>query len=124
MLEIVKYITGTSYKSEESSILMVEALIEGKKWNDARNQIRDLLDVRPKKEVCLLMAKIEEGDSDDVQKINAWTQRAKSGAVNNIWICTISKKSQKTWSSVSEGGYFNSLEWKQPPMLDTLEIYE
>jgi len=124
MLELVEYIAGTSYKNEESIILMVEAFIESKKWDDARNQIKDLLDVRPKKEVCLLMAKIEEGDSGDVQKINAWTQRAKDGAANNIWICTISKKSQQTWSSVSEAGYFNSLEWRQPIMLDSLEIYE
>jgi len=124
MLELVKYIAGTSYKNEESIILMVEAFVESKKWDDARNQIKDLLDVRPKKEVCLLMAKIEEGDSSDVQKINAWTQRAKDGAANNIWICTISKKSQQTWSSVSEAGYFNSLEWRQPIMLDSLEIYE
>ncbi len=124
MSELVKYIAGTSYKNEESIILMVEALIESKKWDDARNQIKDLLDVRPKKEVCLLMAKIEEGDSGDVQKINAWIQRAKDGAANNIWICTISKKSQQTWSSVSEAGYFNSLEWRQPIMLDSLEIYE
>ena len=124
MLELVEYIAGTSYKNEESIILMVEAFVESKKWDDARNQIKDLLDVRPKKEVCLLMAKIEEGDSNDVQKINAWTQRAKDGAANNIWICTISKKSQQTWSSVSEAGYFNSLEWRQPIMLDSLEIYE
>ena len=124
MSELVKYIAGTSYKNEESIILMVEAFVESKKWDDARNQIKDLLDVRPKKEVCLLMAKIEEGDSSDVQKINAWTQRAKDGAANNIWICTISKKSQQTWSSVSEAGYFNSLEWRQPIMLDSLEIYE
>ena len=124
MSELVKYIAGTSYKNEESIILMVEAFVESKKWDDARNQIKYLLDVRPKKEVCLLMAKIEEGDSGDVQKINAWTQRAKDGAANNIWICTISKKSQQTWSSVSEAGYFNSLEWRQPIMLDSLEIYE
>ena len=124
MSELVKYIAGTSYKNEESIILIVEAFVESKKWEDARNQIKDLLDVRPKKEVCLLMAKIEEGDSGDVQKINAWTQRAKDGAANNIWICTISKKSQQTWSSVSEAGYFNSLEWRQPIMLDSLEIYE
>ena len=124
MSELVEYIAGTSYKNEESIILMVEAFVESKKWDDARNQIKDLLDVRPKKEVCLLMAKIEEGDSSDVQKINAWTQRAKDGAANNIWICTISKKSQQTWSSVSEAGYFNSLEWRQPIMLDSLEIYE
>ena len=124
MSELVKYIAGASYKNEESIILMVEAFVESKKWDDARNQIKDLLDVRPKKEVCLLMAKIEEGDSGDVQKINTWTQRAKDGAANNIWICTISKKSQQTWSSVSEAGYFNSLEWRQPIMLDSLEIYE
>jgi len=124
MLELVKYITDASYKSEESIKLMVEAFIESKKWDNARNHIKDLLDVRPTKEVCLLMAKIEEGDSGDFQKINSWTQRAKNGAVNNIWICTISKKSQQTWSSVSEGGYFNSLEWRQPAMLDSLEIYE
>ena len=124
MSELVKYIAGASYKNEESIILMVEAFVESKKWDDARNQIKDLLDVRPKKEVCLLMAKIEGGDSGDVQKINAWTQRAKDGAANNIWICTISKKSQQTWSSVSEAGYFNSLEWRQPLMLDSLEIYE
>ena len=124
MSELVKYIAGASYKNEESIILMVETFVESKKWDDARNQIKDLLDVRPKKEVCLLMAKIEEGDSGDVQKINAWTQRAKDGAANNIWICAISKKSQQTWSSVSEAGYFNSLEWRQPIMLDSLEIYE
>jgi HemY protein len=123
MLELVKYITDVSYKSEESIKLMVEAFIENKKWDNARNYIKDLLDARPTKEVCLLMAKIEEGDSGNVQKINAWTQRAKNGAVNNIWICTISKKSQRTWSSVSEGGYFNSLEWRQPVMLESLEIY-
>ena len=65
-----------------------------------------------------------EQNSGDFQKINAWTQRSKNGAANNIWICTISKKGQQTWSSVSDGGYFNSLEWRQPIMLDSLEIYE
>ena len=124
MLELTKYIIGASYKSEESITLMVEAFIESSKWDNARNQIKGLLDVRPKKEVCLLMAKIEEGDSGDVQKINAWTQRAKNGAENNIWICAISKKGQQIWSSVSDGGYFNSLEWRQPLMLNALEVYE
>ena len=83
----------------------------------ARNYIKELLDVEPKKEVCLLMAKIEEGDSGNIQKINSWTLRAKNGAEKNVWLCMISNKSQNEWSSVSRGGYFNSLEWKQPYML-------
>ena len=56
--------------SYESIILIVETAIVSKKWELARNNIKELLDVQPKKEVCLLMAKIEEGESDNMQKKN------------------------------------------------------
>ena len=64
------------------------------------------------------MAKIEEGDTADIQKINSWKLRARNAKVEDIWVCMISKKMQNEWSSVSGGGYFNSLEWRQPYMLD------
>ena len=64
------------------------------------------------------MAKIEEGDTGDIQKINSWSLRAKNGIESRMWICIISKKSYKAWSSVSEEGYFNSLEWKQPAIIE------
>ena len=98
--------------------MLVESLISTKKWLEARNQIKDLLDLQPKKEVCILMSKIEEGDSGDVQKINAWNMRSKNGEEKNMWVCIITKQNQKVWSSVSEGGYFNTLEWKKPMILN------
>ena len=64
------------------------------------------------------MSKIEEGDSGDVQKINAWNMRSKNGEEKNMWVCIITKKNQKVWSSLSEGGYFNTLEWKKPMILN------
>ena len=64
------------------------------------------------------MSKIEEGDSGDVQKINAWNMRSKNGEEKNMWVCIITKQNQKVWSSVSEGGYFNTLEWKKPMILN------
>jgi HemY protein len=93
-----------------------------KKWNEARNKLKTLLDVRPKKEVCLLMAKIEEGENNNFQKINSWKARSEKGAENNIWICTVSNKQQNEWASVSYGGYFNSLVWKQPNVLNQIKI--
>ena len=89
------------------------------------DEVIELLDVNPKKEICLLMAKIENGDTGDIQKANSWSLRARNGSENNIWVCMFTKKSQNIWTSVPQGGYFNSLEWRQPYMLNDnfLDIY-
>ena len=118
--ELTKYIIGTSSSNEESKLLLIEASILDKKWNEARNEIKSLIDVQPKKEICLLMAKIEEGDTGDVQKTNSWILRARNGEENKIWVCFFSNKVQEEWSSVSNGGFFNSLEWKKPLMINSL----
>ena len=117
ILAVAKYIVGSN-NSEDSTTLLVEASILEKKWNEARNKLRVLLDVRPKKEVCLLMAKIEEGENNNFQKINSWKARSEKGAENNIWICAVSNKQQNEWTSDAQGGSFNSLVWKQPGVLN------
>ena len=121
-LELAKYTTVSNHDKDESKVLLAEAAIMSKEWDIARNFIVDLLKFQPKKEVCLLMALIEEGETGDIQKINSWTLRAKNGVDKNVWICMISKKSQNEWSSVSRGGYFNSLEWRQPFMLNQVQL--
>ena len=120
MYELTKYIVGTSPRNEESKLLLIEASIFDKKWNEARSEIKSLIDVQPKKEICLLMAKIEEGDTGDIQKKNSWILRARNGEENKIWVCFFSNKIQEEWSSVSNGGFFNSLEWKKPIMINSL----
>jgi len=121
ILAVAQYIVGSN-NNEDSTKLLVEALILEKKWDEARDKLKTLLDVRPKKEVCLLMAKIEEGENNNFQKINSWKARSENGAENNIWICTMSNKQQNEWTSVSYGGYFNSLVWKQPNVLNQIKI--
>lgn len=119
--DLVKYIISSNPNNYESQIMLTENLILENNWKDARQQLQSLLDVKPKKEVCLLMAKIEEGESGDVQKINAWSLRARNGLENKMWVCFISKKKQREWTSISEGGHFNSLEWRQPIMLNQFD---
>lgn len=117
-LEIVTYITNSSINLEASKILLVEASINDQKWDAARKNIVDLIDTVPSKEICLLMAKIEKGDTNDIQKINSWTLRSRNGDLNNLWVCTVTNKSQNQWSSLSDAGHFNSLEWRKPTMLN------
>ena len=67
------------------------------------------------------MQKIEEGYSGDSHKINAWISRSNLGKLSKIWVCHISGISQTNWASVSKAGYFNSLEWKYPINISSLE---
>ena len=103
---------------------MAEAAVLSEEWTLARNYLIDLLDSQPKKEVCLLMARIEDSENGDIQKSNSWNLRSKNGKDNNIWVCSYSKESQTEWGSVSMAGHFNSLEWKQPHMLNQFIISE
>ena len=66
------------------------------------------------------MAKIEEGDNGDPQKIDAWIARSNLGKLNRIWICQISGLSQIQWTPISKAGYFNSLEWKYPNNISSI----
>ena len=120
-LELSKFIVNNQ-QNLESQILLVESSISSKKWSLARNQIKDLLDTNPRKEVCLLMAQIERGELNDTQKFNSWMFRSKSAPASNVWVCIISNNIQDSWSSVSSAGYFNSLEWKQGNMLNSDDI--
>lgn len=124
VIELAKYVVGSRGDIYTSKILMIEAYILNQKWNEARIQIKSLIDAKPNKQICLLMAKIEEGDTGDIQKINSWTLRSKNGVENNIWVCMLSKSSQNDWSSVSNSGHFNSLEWRQPFMLNKQSEHE
>ena len=86
----------------------------------ARESIVGLINNNPDKEICEFMALLEIGEFNDKQKSDAWYLRAQNANLNKIWICQISNISQTKWSSISNAGYFNSLEWIQPKMLSVL----
>ena len=112
--EFAKFITSNSLNTFDSKILLTESLIENENWQEAKKQLSSLLEHKPNREVCLLMAKIEEGDTNDPQKVNSWISRSNFGNLSKIWVCRISNISQSEWSSVSKSGYFNSLDWQYP----------
>ena len=118
--ELTKSIISSNYDIKESKILLAESFIANDKWNDAKKILTPLLQHKPSKEICLLMSIIEKNDSNDPQKVNAWISRANFGELNRIWICSITNTTQENWSSMSNSGYFNSLEWRRPRDMNNL----
>ncbi len=121
-MENIKYIIKNSTKEIESKKLLVDFAIYNSEWLTARENMSGLINNKPDREICEFMAMLELGEFNDKQKSDAWYLRAQNATLNEIWICKISNVTQTNWTSVSESGYFNSLEWKHPKMLGS-DVY-
>ena len=121
-VDLVNYIVSSSQTLYESRLLLSSSLIDSQKWEDAKKCLSPLLDHKPSYEVCILMSKIEEGETNDPQRINAWVARANFGELNKVWICRITNNSQNNWTSVSDLGHFNSLEYKKVNQINNLGL--
>ena len=49
-------------------------------------------------------------------------QLANFGELNKVWICRITNNSQNNWTSVSDLGHFNSLEYKKVNQINNLGL--
>ena len=117
-LNYIKSIVINNSKELESKKLILDFAIHNSVWKLARENLGGLISNKPDQEICEFMASLELGEFNDKQKSDAWLLRAQNANINEVWLCQISNFSQTNWSSVSESGYFNSLVWKQPKMLN------
>ena len=118
----IHLITKNNSKEIESKKLLLDFAIHNSSWSLARESVVGLINNNPDREMCIFMALLELGEFDDKQKSDSWYLRAQNSNLNKIWICKVSNISQNNWSSISDAGYFNSLEWKQPKMLSSTLI--
>ncbi|MBI04260.1 MAG: hypothetical protein CMI96_00405 [Pelagibacteraceae bacterium] len=119
-IDFVQNLVKHNYSKEESKKLLIYFAIKNENWDLARNTIKGLIGTNPSKEICNFMSDIEIGEFNDMQKSDAWKLRAQNAPLENLWICRITNKTQTEWEPLSISGYFNSLEWKQPKMLNQL----
>jgi len=117
-IDFIKYIVDKNINNSESKKLLVDFAIYLNQWSMARNNIKGLIGTNPSQEICLFMADIELGEFNDIQKSESWKLRAQNAELEFLWICNITNMLQKNWTALSESGYFNSLEWRRPKMLN------
>ena len=119
-LSFVKKFIDKNKNDEESKKLLIEFAIYFNEWSIARENIKGLIGPNPSREICLFMSEIELGEYNNIQKSEGWKLRANNADIDKYWVCKITNNFQKDWSTISESGHFNSLEWKQPKMLSVL----
>ena len=118
-LDNIKFIIKGNVDDKESKKLLLDFAIFNGECSLARDNLKGLIDFNPDREICEFMAALEMGEHNDIQKRDSWMLRADNANLDEIWICQITNTSQLNWNSVSDAGYFNSLEWRRPKMLGT-----
>ena len=119
-IELIHRLISKNQNNEESKKLLIDFAIYFNNWDMARDNIKGLIGSNPSREICLLMSKIELGESNDIQKSEGWKLRANNAGSDYYWVCKFTNNPQKNWAALSDSGHFNSLEWIQPKMLSVL----
>ncbi|KAA5606966.1 hypothetical protein F1188_03380 [Roseospira marina] len=73
-------LAGFNPEHPESRLAAAEASIDAKLWGQARAQLEPLTAGTPCVRTCLLMARIEEGESKDTAKVMEWMNKAVAAA--------------------------------------------
>ena len=117
-LNFINQIVKNNIDYEESKKMLIFFAIQNENWSLARLNIQGLIGPNPTKEICLFMADIELGENNDKQKSDSWVLRSENLMLEKKWVCRITNQTQEEWKSLSDSGYFNSLVFNNPKMID------
>jgi len=97
----------------EGAITVAQAAIDGLDWKLARQSLAFHVAQEPTRRICLLMARIEEGEEGDKGRMRDWLARAVRAPADPAWVADGEVFSE--WMPVSPiSGEVDAFEWKQP----------
>ena len=96
----------------ESRIALVQSLIDANIWGAARKHLEALGLENPSSRICRLMAELEEGENNDMEKVHQWLVRASTAEPDPSWSCSECGVSNIVWAPLcGHCGALGSLEW-------------
>ncbi|WMT92348.1 heme biosynthesis HemY N-terminal domain-containing protein [Pelagibacterium sp. H642] len=96
-----------------AAIVLARAAIDAYDWSTARNALAPFVRKSPTRQMCLLMAEIEEGQSGDQGKAREWLSRAVNAPADPAW--TTDGITSDDWAPASPvTGRLDAFEWKVP----------
>ena len=96
-----------------AALVLARAAIDAYDWSLARNALAPFVAGTPTRQICLLMAEIEEGQSGDQGKAREWLARAVSAPADPAW--TADGITSDDWAPASPvSGRLDAFEWKIP----------
>lgn len=97
----------------ESALMLARAALDVRDFARARRELAPLLDGRPTRRTCLLMAEIEEAEHGETGALLEWLQRASRAPRDRAWVADGS--TFERWSPVSPvSGQLDTVTWTTP----------
>jgi HemY protein len=96
-----------------SHLAIARAALAARLWGQARRLLEPLAHGQPSRGVCQLMAKLEEGEKEDLAKANAWLTKAIEAAPDAQWTCGSCGGALPAWAPVCGAcGGQGTLSWR------------
>lgn len=98
---------------EAGAAALARAAIEARDWTTAREALADHVSSRPRAQICVLMAEIEEGEFGDKGRAREWLGRAVAAPRDPAWVADGFVSEQ--WRPVSPvTGELGAFVWRVP----------
>ncbi len=97
----------------QNAAVVARLAIDARDWVRARNTLANFAPGHPTRNICLLMAEIEEGQDADFGRARQWLSRAAHAPLDPTW--TADGVTAPEWAPVSPvTGRFDAFEWRPP----------
>lgn len=118
-LKRIRALIEAPVQEQAAALVLAQAAIEAYEWTLARQTLTPFAASDPTRQICLLMAEIEEGETADQGKAREWLARAVHAPQDPTW--TADGITSQEWAPISPvSGRFDAFEWKVPLMTTAL----
>lgn len=111
----------------ESHIAAAKAALDAALWGEARRHLGlaiAAMPAGPTRQLCLLMARLEEGEHGPGVAARDWLDLAAAGAADPDWICAACGAESREWQPLCPAcGAFDTLQWRAPTGRNTPPRY-
>jgi HemY protein len=115
-LKRVKSLSAQRANTPEGALAIARAAMEAREFDEARKQLKKVLQAEPSRKAFLLMAELEEAEHGDRGRMRDWLARAVSAPMDKVWMAdgVISAE----WQAVSPvTGKLDAFQWVTPDSL-------
>ncbi len=116
-LKRVKTLSAQRANTAEGAIAVAKAALEAREFDEARAQLKKVLQSEPSRAAFLLMAEVEEAETGDKGRMRDWLARAVKAPLDKAWIADGVVSAE--WQAVSPvTGKLDAFQWSMPNGLE------
>ncbi|EEE47085.2 heme biosynthesis protein HemY [Roseibium alexandrii] len=116
-LKRAKSLAAQRANTAEGAIAIAKAALEAREFEEARTQLKKVLQSEPTRAAFILMAEVEETETGDKGRVRDWLARAVKASLDKAWIADGVVSSE--WQAVSPvTGKLDAFQWSSPGSLN------